>query len=55
MVYAPTNMAVNIACYAVRCKKCHVMIGTTRHGVTDFYRSESEAADVWNRRAEDSG
>lgn len=50
MVYAPMNQAVNIACFAVACKSCRVMIGTTRHGVTDFYRSAQEAAEMWNRR-----
>lgn len=50
MVYAPTNAGIGIACWAVACKACRVMIGTTRYGVTDFYRSAEKAAEAWNRR-----
>lgn len=50
MVYAPINMAINIPCFGVACKKCRILIGTTKHGVTDFYRSKEDAAEAWNRR-----
>lgn len=50
VVYAPDNRTAGIECYAIRCKSCDIMIGTTKYGLTDFYRTALEAADAWNRR-----
>lgn len=35
--------------FGVTCKKCRVMIGTTVHGLTDFFDTPHEAAEAWNR------
>lgn len=35
--------------FGVSCKKCRVMIGTTVHGLTDFFDTPHEAAEAWNR------
>ena len=48
LIIAPNG----IPCYGIACKECHVMIGTNRYGVTDFYRTPVEAANVWNSRAD---
>lgn len=50
--YAPTNDEAGIPCYGVNCEECNVMIGTTKDGVTDFYRTAIEAVNAWNRRKE---
>ena len=42
--------------FGVSCKKCRVMIGTTIHGLTDFFDTPQEAAEAWNRlRGETDG
>lgn len=48
--FAPGNRLMNIPCFGVVCKACHVMIGTARDNQTDFFRSDAEAAEAWNRR-----
>ena len=50
IIYAPTNDDAGIPCYGVACKKCNVMIGTNKDGVTDFFRTAVEAANTWNNR-----
>lgn len=42
-------------CFGVECKSCHVLIGTTIHGRTDFYDTVDAAVDAWNRRSPDEG
>ena len=48
--YAPENDDAGIPCYGVSCEACKIMIGTTRDGVTDFFRTAVEAANAWNNR-----
>ena len=48
--YAPTNDDAGIPCYGVSCEACKIMIGTTKDGVTDFFRTAVEAANAWNNR-----
>lgn len=36
--------------YGVACTSCHTMIGTTIHGLTDFFDTPQEAANAWNAR-----
>ena len=50
--YAPTNDDAGIPCYGVSCEACKIMIGTTRDGVTDFFRTAVEAANAWNNRCD---
>ena len=52
LMYAPANKMKRIPCYGAYCTECNTMIGTTRDGMTDFFRSAEEAAEMWNRRAE---
>lgn len=48
--YAQANDDAGIPCYGVSCEACKIMIGTTRDGVTDFFRTAVEAANAWNNR-----
>ena len=50
--FAPGNDSSGIPCYGVACERCHIMIGTTAAGKTDFFRTIYEAVTAWNQRSE---
>ena len=47
-------MDAKLLCFGVACKNCDTMIGTVENGKTDFFRTESEARERWNRRVGDN-
>ncbi len=37
--------------FGITCKKCHILMGNTLHGVTDFFDTVDDAIRAWNARA----